>query len=589
MNNLDFENVKEKVLPYFVQIYGEEYRDLIIERINHIEPLFYTTLEKEQAFMYVAQREKRTELTLRFLEYKNIALDDEIIKEIAKYNSTTSLSKNKEASALLKAYFSKNEYAESVYDGLQKILKGPSDDEMKIRKTVNSLKLIGIEVEEKDLNNWFSTKEAATVLEVIEKDNKYISSLNDEYAAFDSKYFGLKDTLSKTRILENKIDEKYTIEFLNSISNYTTPEDKKVLEQYVNSGSSDWYSTKRKLNILELFGDTFYSNGIIEAFTTEATEKLNNQTTSDFVRNSIVSNRVKYFEMLGFVRSGMTDIELLNSDFALKNKPKQEYIDEIIGKKKHFALLASDEKLKLTSNYQDIDNKINSLNILEDIDFGVEDIRKNLICIIPSTVTENNIEKTKALLFFSPGSCLSNYVDVTLIHEINHALELCTVGKKGDKNIHKSGFEFHGYGEERKYEGFSEIINHMISMEVTEAMHNDGVFLFDSKDTAKVKNSTSYEQERIFIESFWINFKKEIMHARIDTSLEPLLDIVGHENFERLNTIINEYRKLPYYKMMDDVVNKRTTALTEARMNYYNESLHIFDMMVERREERKTK
>ena len=46
-------------------------------------------------------------------------------------------------------------------------------------------------------------------------------------------------------------------------------------------------------------------------------------------------------------------------------------------------------------------------------------------------------------MFFSPGAVSYGYIDVTIVHEINHAIETFLVGKDAEGNLlYKSGFEY---------------------------------------------------------------------------------------------------------------------------------------------------
>ncbi|MFV0250376.1 MAG: hypothetical protein ACK5HP_05035 [Bacilli bacterium] len=118
-------------------------------------------------------------------------------------------------------------------------------------------------------------------------------------------------------------------------------------------------------------------------------------------------------------------------------------------------------------------------------------------------------------------------------------------------------------------------------MEITEAMHKYGLYLFDNPNTSKVRGGTSYEQQRRFIEGFWKKFRKDIINARVNNNLDSLFNLVGKENFDKLNGIINAYSSSPYYKMMDDVINNRSTDLTDKRTSLYNDSINILELMTD--------
>lgn len=40
---MDFEILKKRVLPFFIEYYGEEYQAIIEERLSKVVPLFYTS------------------------------------------------------------------------------------------------------------------------------------------------------------------------------------------------------------------------------------------------------------------------------------------------------------------------------------------------------------------------------------------------------------------------------------------------------------------------------------------------------------------------------------------------------------------
>ena len=56
---------------------------------------------------------------------------------------------------------------------------------------------------------------------------------------------------------------------------------------------------------------------------------------------------------------------------------------------------------------------------------------------------------------------------------------------------------------------------------------------------------------------------------------------VGRENFEELNNIINEYKALPYYNLMDDLMNNRTTNLTMKNDALMKRTISVQNKMME--------
>ena len=125
--------------------------------------------------------------------------------------------------------------------------------------------------------------------------------------------------------------------------------------------------------------------------------------------------------------------------------------------------------------------------------FNPELINSNTNCITPSVTLKNDTIESTALLFFSLYGSDQRYLDVYLIHEINHAIELSFLGQNQKGTFsYKSGFDIQDEtitGEKdskRNYELISEAFNQKIAIEITEAMHNDEIYVLDNPITSKI-------------------------------------------------------------------------------------------------------
>ena len=79
---IDFEAIKQQILPYFIQFYGIEFQDIIIKRFNQIEPIFYNTIDQISQTILEMKEYKKTELTLKFLTWNRMQLPENIQKQI---------------------------------------------------------------------------------------------------------------------------------------------------------------------------------------------------------------------------------------------------------------------------------------------------------------------------------------------------------------------------------------------------------------------------------------------------------------------------------------------------------------------------
>lgn len=582
-NKTYFDQLKQQFLPYFIEIYGEEFREVIVKRIDAIEPIFYDTIESKKNIMNSMQQTKQIELTLKFLESNNIEIPNDIKTNIIMENHSYPLNDLDDASRLLEACFGSNQYKDISFGGIKGIVRQPTDQSFLKKQSIDSLSKFGVEIDVQKYNGWLLTDEAKQTFEKIDKLLTIINKLDAEYREFDSQFDNLKTLINKASELETNVNEKYMIEFLKSIQEYINEEDKKRLNEYLISDKKDFNALKRNTSVLKVVGDSFYNSGLIEAFSSRANTTLNDLETGPFTKQSIIDERINYYKLIGVYNGQMNPVEFLTSQEAIVNTPDQKTIDYIISKKEYYANLASEETIKLTSSYNDNLETINRLNLTTKVDFSTTDIKEGTICIQPSIRIVDANPESVSLLAFSPGSCLPQYIDTMFIHEINHAVELSLVNYEDGEPLHKCGFELltEQEDETRDYEAFNEIINQMVAMEITEAMHRDNVYLFDNPINSKTRGGTSYENQIEIIKPFWNTFKKDIMISRTNSNLNSLFSIVGKENFELLNNTINEYTQLPYYELMDDIISGQTTELTKKRDELIDRTLYISNLMIE--------
>lgn len=566
--NVDFNQIKERVLPYFIEIYGEEFKDIITARIEQIVPVFYSEIESKQATMQSLKSAKRVELTFKLLEHYNVNIPAEVKAKAIKYNSTYELSEIPEASSLLMKCFNGHTYNENAFGGIKDIVQTPTNENYIINQSIEALKNFGVNVLVEQFNDWVVTDEAKQVFQQINQMREYISVLDAEFNEFVKQFENLQSLIDKSREIERNIKEKYMLEFLQSISKYMVDKDQKLLAEYLASSQKDWYSFIEKLAISQVVGSTFTTNGLIESFGTKADAKMNSEKISGFEKQTIVDDRIKYYTLIGLYKSNMSPEKFLASEVAIKNAPPQKFIDAIISQKEKFAQLAYKEFLELTSSYKDNLELINSLGLATEVDFSVDVIKSGVNCINPNLKIVGNAPTPVSLLFFTLEGTERNSFDVKLIHEINHTIELSLTDYIDGKSTFKCGFETIKDDEKgRPFEAFSEVINQIIAMEITDAMHKDGVYLFDDPNLSQTRGTTSYENQLFLVQDFWQKFRKEIMMARTEDNLDSLFQVVGQENFNKLNDIVSAYSSLPYFELLNNKeyrISKRKESLLQA-------------------------
>ena len=105
--------------------------------------------------------------------------------------------------------------------------------------------------------------------------------------------------------------------------------------------------------------------------------------------------------------------------------------------------------------------------------------------------------------------------------------------------------------------------------------------LFDDPQNSNTRGSSSYEQLNSVVLPFMNTFQSDIIDAMIQSDSSTLISRIGQDNIDNLNQVVNEYRAMPYYKMMNDVINHRDTELTQKRNDLISTTKTIVDKMQE--------
>lgn len=593
IRTVDFEHIKATVIPYFVEVYGEEYRQIITDRLNRIVPLFIETPDGLKSQMFFEQSIKKTELTLRFLEEQGFTLTDEEKKSAIEEHSTYSLcANNEEIDTFLKGCFKHTGFQDFVYHGIDDIIAGSTDRDYENEGMCETLHCFGVEVSKEDYPRWRTSIEAEPVLRRLASLKMSIDELKKEYEDFNSKFKSIEEFCDKVSEMRTILEEQNFIEFLHSITRYMTEDEREALKNFKPGHITSFYSLQESCPIVSLVGITMASQNLFEAFSTETERQLANPNVSDFTKSNIIENRIEYFRKKGLY-DGTAPESFLQSRTALVNWPSIEMADDITKKRRQATRKSSDELMRKTSSYEENVKTLEEANLVDKPTLSLKRYKEQGTCIIPAAKMIDGKLTEVGVLCYYLGGLLHEYQDVELIHELNHVVELSISKQDEDGKIYyKCGFETlisdpkeskedADDEEKREYELFSETFNQLIAIEITKLMHDDGVYIFDDPSVAKVKGGVSYERHNKFVIEMWRKLKKLIIKGRVENSLEPLKSVLGADNFERMNGIIHEFNTMNYYTLMNSVIANENTPWTEKLHSLTNEALEITTKMVQ--------
>ena len=571
------DNFIQRVIPYFVKFYGEEYRELIEDRLGRCVPLFYDTYDSRKKELTNNVILKKIELSFKILkEFGYNVPESDIANSNNPFYTFSFYDRNSESFKFLDLLFGDRKFANFDNLGIRSISLDGNLDVFKINKNIKFFSKMGIEL---NIDDYLPFINDPNNQETINKINSYINFIKDldvEFKEFENSLNDEYRYINKCEKSKSDLSEKYLLEFLGSIDKYLVATDKEKINNYKDGKYSSFYTFKNDLDILKIVGDSLSSSPILESFTLDSDKVLSDREASLFAKDNIISNRVKYFK-LQEVYDGT--LNFINSDTAKKNRIPLDFVTDVLNKKDKYYKSYNETFIIETSSYKKDKDLIDSFNFINNSGVNTDVYLNDIIMITPTVDKDLNLYN---ILCYSPSLCPTNFKDVFLIHELNHIVESSLLDYKDGNLYSKCGFEYiNNNDDERNFEQLSEAFNQIIAILITEYMHNDDVYLLDDSTTSKLYGGSSYEHQLFLLVNFWKEFRDLIIKSRIENDLSSLLDVIGEDNFNELNNIINEHHSLHYYSMMDDVIKKRDTELSRKYYELKDKSRDIVEKMKE--------
>lgn len=541
--NIEINNYIPKIIDYYVQLHGEEYREIITKKILNIDFNFYSHPDDLEYFI----RSKKTifikSLIKEYLKKLNIEPIEEIITKL--FNSCSTLDgtpmdevyeliDDKELSA-----FQKNR-AEYFFNILKEELKkdNPQIEDYQIINLLNQNKQFFKLIKEKETNFKLEYQMAY----------KQIDEFN---------------RIKRRNILSANL--MFLYEFKDLLSEH----DLNILKNALNG-------EELKIKQLEckdiLIGNSFEYKMAIDSFSIQDEEKL--KGNNHYLKKTVEEARIKYYKSKG-INLG-DDYKLYEENEECQNiRPTFALADKISKRRKEYAIKVLEDCISKNREYIAIKEHTRKLNLEDCENFNEEIIREKETYISTNFVKENGISKEKPILYFCYTK-LPEFTDVLLNHEINHALELTLIEERANEVHFQNGYEYiiTKKGKQditfinrkrRNTELFNEVINHLIAEEVTTMMHNDNFYIFNNETNAKILGATITTFANSLIKPFFDYYKDIILESRLLANPDILFDKIGKENFYELNDQINELFTIDRYKYLND---KKSNLITDETKKY---------------------
>lgn len=288
-------------------------------------------------------------------------------------------------------------------------------------------------------------------------------------------------------------------------------------------------------------------------FDNDSEKALHDHNAPIWLRNNIILDRTKLISVL---YKPQDEQNHSNYQSYLKDPECAELIkklkvvgEQISKREKELHPKMRIEQVESLDDYKINRAEINKMNFIDSDDvLGVHTYFSSVACLNYNFIkTPNGIIPYPIIMINSSFDEL----DLTIIHELNHALELhfiefdehschAITGWDESKKVFNDGTEDRNKqyeGISRNYELISEFVNDRLSEEITTLMHSQGNYIFDISN----KSKSDYQQVKLLLEPFYQKFKEILIKSRSHGNIDYLFEQIGKENFDELADLTNKF------------------------------------------------
>ena len=433
---------------------------------------------------------------------------------------------------------------------------------------------------------------------------KSIINIAKESPNYTGEYAKIVDTydeyVKKCDKLKEDIENKYKKLLINDLKDLFTEEEFAELDSQFNTEELDEmasilaflndFKNSKKNNKSKNFFGLGLGIAYIDAFNEKSNKLLLDSNTNEKTKSNIKHDRVMYFKNLG-LDLGDNYEDYMNYPNISNFIPSKEMVERVITTRQKKQLEMKKEYYSSLPHFQANRERINSYDLLNKNDGYDESIHEIERCCIIPNLKQIGEEMVPFPILCFPTQSIGGNIDASLIHELNHVLELDFQNNSNGKNNFLCGWdliecEFKNNKEEvstlekgsekRNYELFNEIINELITQEITKILFDNESYLFDKKEEAKIDSGSSYDILRNIVAEFFETYKQEIIESRKNGNIQVIFDSVGKENFENLNQLILMFKKeFPQVGIYNKMMNDKNNGIENERTQKYREIMNI--------------
>lgn len=599
---LPIEELCPKIIDTIVEVYGKRHRAQIEDRLNNLYINSYVTAEDVQNDYNTKNSHFVSILSVKFLRKIGMEVSKETEDEV--YSGGT-FHLPEEQKDVLRQYFGTSNFTDygKILSFDDELINSENDYSNRMHKAnrCEILKAMGLEISPENYDEVIQTKQGQECLKRAMEIYKVAAECKNELGQFKEDNKDYIEYIEKVKKYEQELKFKYMKKYAEQIVPYCDKELGAKIEEALAKNYTLNYRFTQDTDKDGIYIAT-HGEPLILAFSDDAEEKL---AKDNFESMRVKSDRVKYFKTKGLdLGSNYEDYE--NSEEAKKLLPDKGIVETLYAIKKECDKERDMEFFLNTGNYEACKRNILAQGIKVQDNFSKEFVENGVTCIVPNVRQDDNGNYQLFNIVHLPlVKLLHDYKDVQIVHELLHTVESSMKQLSKDEIYFKFGFDeavepiCHNEEElivddrqsnpnepKRSYEIFSENLHQQLAIEVTRRLHEKGIYLYGDQKLAKETGSTSYEHYNVITANFQKVYREEIIDGMMLPTRDGITEIVGTENFERLNLAVNEYAELPYYKMMEDIIEKKDTELTRKRQELANRGAQIVEDMIEYEQDR---
>lgn len=528
------------LVDFYVEQYGEKYRNVIQNKINETKFVFYVNPEEVDIIEIIIQENLERLATFRFL--KRIGLTKEKM-EVDTSNELLFF-KDDKVTDLLNAFFSKP-FFKSDKDyignhlGIYSFLRdGKNEGEHFniVKERVSVLHKLNLcDILEKDYLEFEHSElyryACVTYNKIANIALRYARAIHYECNRISEIYNSIYD---KNMELKTKYIKLMVMDLIDILPNET----QKII---MDNPDCDLESLPGGELLLDLatLGNTvdIFGPGLIESFSTESDLFLKEEFSED---NPIIDCRLEYFKRQGIYFS---------KKYFIYN------MDEILEKYKDIipSSLTTERITKVREKYEMLYSKKAAENMVlegEGSDLEYEDIE------IMFEVTTSGYHKSeydgsgiRSIVFINPlqtyqGAEMDHLID----HELRHVIEFNYL-INGDMIEYKCGNAINKLTEEgiidRQFIEFNEAYTDKLSIEACEKRWSEGKYIFAPKVYSEERFGDDYLLSGYLewipnLEKIISGYEDIITKTRMDYTNSRFYKLLSFEDWQRINKIITE-------------------------------------------------